>query len=46
MDVVDRFCVAARIFRQHQGTWFKSPPGTAYRPPYYDRNGEQGLVVG
>lgn len=46
MDAVDRFCVAARIFRQHQGTWFKSPPGTAYRPPYYDRNGEQGLVVG
>ena len=45
MEEADRFCVAARTFRQHQGTWFKSPPGTAYRPPYYDRNGEQGLLV-
>ena len=45
MEEVDRFCVAARVFRQHQGTWFRSPPGTSYRPPFYDRNGEQGLLV-
>lgn len=42
---VDLFCVAARVFRQHQGTWYASAPGTSYRPRYYDRNGEQGLMV-
>lgn len=42
---VDYFCVAARTFRQYQGTWYASEPGTTYRPRYYDRNGEQGLMV-
>lgn len=42
---IDRYCIAARTFRQHVGTWFKAEPGAAYRPPYYDRYGKQGMVV-
>lgn len=41
----DYYCVAARGFKQHIGTWFNSPPEFGYRPPYYDRDGEQALVI-
>lgn len=41
----DYYCVAARGFKQHIGTWFNSPPEFGYRPPYYDRDGEQALII-
>lgn len=45
LEGVDSFCVAGRTFRQYLGTWYNTAPGPGYRPPYYDRNGEQGLLV-
>lgn len=41
----DSYCVAARAFKQHVGTFYNDPPGTSYRPPYYDQDGEQALVI-
>lgn len=45
LEGVDTYCVAARGYKQYVGTWFTSPPGTSYRPPYYDRDGEQALLI-
>lgn len=42
---VDRYCVAGRVFRQNLGLWYEHEPGATYRPQYYDRNGEQGLLI-
>lgn len=45
LEGVDTYCVAARVFRQHIGTFFNVAPGASYRPPYYDREGEQALII-
>lgn len=42
---VDAICVAARVFRQHIGTWYRADPNPEYRPRFYDRYGYQGLLV-
>ena len=42
---VDEYCAAARGFKQYIGTWYEAPPEASYRPLYYDRDGEQALIV-